>query len=118
MTFSEKDRRWLRKLSDVIDDISKREDARLPSQEEYSKAAKLGPGTNSVSMWVHPVQLFYVTDGDGRHMVAVTERAGVIITAECSCQPDETCAHLLTVLAGHPCRLDLGNLAVTQKTGA
>jgi len=101
MPVSSEKQRWLSKLEDVIDAISKRDGAKQPSQEEFNKAAAMTARDN-VAIWCPDVRLYHVTDNGRRHMVALSVHGAEIITGECSCDvfaAGETCAHLLAVLA-------------------
>ena len=98
-------REWLAKLAALVDVISTRTNATLPSQEEFNKAAGMSP-RNNLARWVSPVSLHFVKDGEHEHMVVVMDGGddrALAVDARCSCDlfATEVCAHVLTVLADH-----------------
>ena len=96
---------WLAKLAALVDAIGVRTGAKLPSQEEFNKAAGMSPRGN-LARWVAPVSLYFVKDGGRDHLVTVMDGGddqAPALDARCSCDlfVTEVCAHVLAVLADH-----------------
>lgn len=89
------------RLRAVSDWIAAREGSSPPGQSAVNGAALIlaaPPASRDVSLSIHPATVYHVQG----HLVAVYRlgsRAGEIATAECSCEDDNVCEHLLAALA-------------------
>jgi hypothetical protein len=88
-------------LADVASRIRQRQDSAPPAQAAIDRAAQLlavRPQT-AISRSVHKHDIWHVEDDGKRYMVALFSIGDQVIDAECSCFTQETCPHLLAVLA-------------------
>lgn len=94
------------RLRAVADWIAAREGSSPPDPAAVNGAAIIlaaSPTSRDLSHSVHPATVYHV----GGHLVAVYRlgsRVGAVATAECSCEDNGVCEHLLAALA---CELPL-----------